>query len=727
MTTHPATPAVDWSPRYGALGGTASAASVAAAAGAVGDLLDWPALWPVCAGVAGVLLVALAARVHTPAGLTADQVAARRRLTIFYAVAWLAAAGWVAYVYEWSTVVARQPWPPYLLGVTLLGITALILTPRQRHTDPDVTGTGPSAVQPTPRPHQEWEDRLARICRIATPAVTTVTPWDSGNGITVAGICPDDGTTWQQLQPYAAALASHLRLPHGCGCEFGPGVDRGAFTLRVNTRDAMATERPYPERLPVRSIHDPIVIGWHRDDDPTELATLREDQIMAAGGTGSGKTNLLQDLNAGYQQCDDVLHWGIDLNGGAMVLPWLSPWLEGAVDRPALDWVATTVPEAIRMVEFAIDVAVARRRLYRQLMRELNVDMVPVSSRIPMIRIVLDEGAEAGSIEANSRLRAGIIRLTELGRAGGARIDVSVLRATADVIPVRVKRQIGVRIGLKVSDEEEANHLFGWKFRPDPADTPYKGSGLIRPTLEAPVRPFRTYRTALPGTVWRIAVDCAARRPVLDEPSLNAAGRAVYEDRWRRTMPYLTNDDEAYDAQDDAQDDAPAAQPAPPTAQRSTTTTAQPAAQRDAPRGAPRDEDPPPSRRNAPAAVFDFSAVRRQIDAARTRHDPEALDEQWQGMLTNPSLADLQQIADGQPRETDQGRAGDRPWIPAAVQLLDAAGPRGMSADELVAALRGKGLQVSRATLYRESSGFPGHPDVTTVRGRGFLHRRHAG
>lgn len=677
------TPVVDWSHRYGALGGTTSVASAAAAAAAVGDLLGWPPLWPVLAGVGGTALLVLADRVHQPAGEGERTI--RRRLLRLWAAAWLAGAGWCAYVYEFGTVLSSQVWPPFLAAVVLFAIAALILTPRP------APHTGPAgvAVATALRPHMDWEQRLAKLCRITPPTVVSATDWPTGNGYTLTGVFAGDGTTWQQLRQYEPSIAAVLRLPHGCGVEFDQGADRGGFTLRVNTRDAMATDRPYPADLTPLSILGPIPLGWHRDDDLTEVH-LRERCVMLAGETGSGKTNELQIINAGYCRCPDVLLWHIDMNGAAMSLPWLSPWFDGAVARPAVDWVASTPAEATRMVEYATAIALRRRVAYRQLMADQDTDLVPVSPAIPLIRIVMDEGAEATGLEANPKLRDGIVRLIELGRAAGVRVDLCVLRPTADIVPTRAKRQLGVRLGMAVTDPEDANHLYGWKFNPDPADTPYKGSGLIRVGGVGAPRPFRGWHTALPRTIYRIAVECADRRPVLDAPSAGTGpARDVYERRWERTLPWLR------DATGDAPGDAPGDA-------------------RDAPAASPGDAG------SASQEGMDFSAVRRAIDAAKgtlTAATPPAApaeDEVW---------ASLVERLTADPADTAVGSEAERPWLPVAVQLLAGAGPAGLTYEQLAAALAEQQLTPSRATVYRQLGT---HPDVVKL-ARGFAHTRAVG
>jgi S-DNA-T family DNA segregation ATPase FtsK/SpoIIIE len=392
------------------------------------------------------------------------------------------------------------------------------------------------------------------------------------------------------------------------------------------------------------TINGPIPFGWHRDDT-VAAAELRSRCALAVGETGSGKSNLLQNLNAGLVRCPDALVWHIDLGGAGMSLPWLGPWLDGETDRPVIDWVAADVPEAIAMTECALAVITRRRLAYRREARRADVDMLPLTHQVPGVYIVLDEGAEAMGVTASARLQANLVSIIELGRSVGVRVVLSALRATSDVLPARAKRQLGLRVGMRVTDPEEINHLFGWSYRPDPEDTPYPGCGLWRDGAAGPVRPFRSWDLTRPSSIGRVARACQSWRPTLDGPSLAGAQRELYEGRWERVRPLLDGD-------------PPMAVPA----------AANPGGQ--------------------PGGGLDLSKVDEAIAVARILTMPrQAVDAR---------VAELEQRL--APRPGPAGGAVE----PRArmLELLDAAGPDGLSGDAVLSALRDEGVSVARSTVF---------------------------
>src|SRR2546425_8816271 len=152
------------------------------------------------------------------------------------------------------------------------------------------------------------------------------------------------------------------------------------------------------------SISGPISFGWHRDDT-IAAAEMRQRCVLVVGDTGSGKSVVLQNINAGLVRCPDVLVWHIDLGGAGMSLPWLGPWLDGEARRPVVDWVAPDVDEALAMTETALGIIQRRRVAYRRATRRADVDMLPLTPRLPRLYIVPDEGAEARGITPSPKLQ----------------------------------------------------------------------------------------------------------------------------------------------------------------------------------------------------------------------------------------------------------------------------------------------------------------------------------
>lgn len=525
---------------------TAASAMVAGAVAAFGDarVLALSPLWPLLAGV-----VCAAASVYVGVQNAA------LRAGIFRASCWAAAACWVAYCYRYG---AWKPvtWEALGAGTVALGVLSLAFPMPDEHTaddkrpappsaaqsaEPDVR-IGPDGVPTVVDPEaRKWEQRLHRVCGIEGCEVTEIADWPSGTGYDVRGVTPDDGTSWKSIDPQR--LRASLRVARGCGVEVAQGEHSGEFVIGVSTVDALSDEalgedqRSYLDTS-MLTIDGPIPLGVYRDGTQVE-ANLRQCCSFTVGQRGSGKSNFLHNLSAGFLRCPDVLVWHIDLGGAGLALPWVGPWLDGDMERPVVDWVATDPAEAILMTEFALQVIDRRRAAYRLRMKERNSDILPCSFDLPAIRIILDETAEAAGQAADPRLKANITRIIQLGRSTAVGFDLSGLRGTSAVCPTEAMAQISMRVLFGVASVEEIGYALGWHTKLNPADAPYPGVGWFRPSLADPVRVFRGPRTALPHTIESIAHAVADRRPALDAKSLNVPLREQYLSRWDRVVPLL--------------------------------------------------------------------------------------------------------------------------------------------------------------------------------------------
>src|SRR5690606_28755458 len=140
--------------------------------------------------------------------------------------------------------------------------------------------------------------------------------------------------------------------------------------------------------------------------------------------------------------------WHIDLNGGGMSQPWLHGWLTGQSERPAVDWAAADIDEALQLAAAALRIAKARKRYTRQLKIETNASLMPVSPDLPEFVVLVDEGAAALSPMTRDpvlrELRETIEEIQRIGRNEAVNIVVSGLRATQDMISPNVRKQSAV-------------------------------------------------------------------------------------------------------------------------------------------------------------------------------------------------------------------------------------------------------------------------------------------
>lgn len=522
---------VDWKAGHGPLSGTLNATTGALTATVLTHAVGMPAWWALAAGAAG-------AAGTIGAGLRQAVTAVTLS---FRGGCWMTAGTWSS----WALATGGPANPTALGALAVAGIAAGTLsvafaaheeTEQARRTTLLTIGTRRALAA-------EWIDRLERVCRITGAQIPGIENWPTGTGYTVEVELPEGGTTRRAVADRADALASDLDLPNGCGVQVLPGVSRRRVLVLVATRSMLGTEVPYPldEITQTLTVNNALPVALLADGGRCEL-DMRQASTIVTGPTGSGKTNWLHTLIARLSQTNDVLVWVIDLNGGSVGLPWLNAWREaqqgaagsrwaGAdIPAPGVDWVASTVEEARRMLEAAVRIAKARKVAYQSAMRDADDDKLPVGPDTPEIVIVMDEGAEASATREGKDVMAGLSEVIRIARAMAIRAVVSVLRVTQDVLPdPMVRKQAANRVCTGATEDSELGHLFGW--RALSAEDSFHGPGSVLVGVEG--------KQPRPGQQWRITPRgiedvCAAtthRRPALDAPSLKAAGRD-YEDRW---------------------------------------------------------------------------------------------------------------------------------------------------------------------------------------------------
>lgn len=651
----------DWAGPYGTVGGTACLTVGAYAAVSWGHAVGLPAWWAlVAAAVLGWAELVVSAHRALP---TPGRV---------YRVGCALGAG------VWGCwALATSPWTLHaalalVVGAVAAGVLATVYAYTQPPDQPKA-----AAVQPQPagrgldREAREWELRLARIANIGkvTPEgvlvdgaeVRGIGKWPTGAGRTIDVDLPR-GKTWRDhVLPFAAALASDLRLPAGCGVEIGRGVHQGACVIRVSEKDELGSDQPYPDDYRPMSINYPIPIGVHRDSTLAEIE-MRQPSTMVIGQKGSGKTNQLQVIIGGLGRCTDCLVWCLDMGGGGVGLPWLWPWQDGTAARPVIDWVAADPDEARLMLEAGLRVARHRKVAYAQRKRAANTDLLPIDAEVPEIVIVVDEGAEVTSwrskLGAISDLLTSIV---QIARDSAVNVVYSGLRATGDTIGRDMSTQMGNRLALRMQDETEYGVTLGWSGKVSPEDIAHPGCGFLA-TIDRPApRPYRAYRM-LPAQIEALSAAVADLRPVLDEPSARVAGEA-YATRWDRAA-YLLDDDPATSTNTE---DKP----------MSDGYTMPPA------------RDPQELLREA--AELD-RAMREEIAQARGDVNDPDVDERFRQIVAG-TVVPADPSTWPAPDVSASGRA-------RLVELVDLAGPGGIMFGDLQERLAAEGYKPSRSTLY---------------------------
>ncbi|WP_329033795.1 hypothetical protein OIE71_15965 [Streptomyces sp. NBC_01725] len=524
-------PVWDWAAGHGPVTGALSATTGAFAVATTGAATGMPPGWALTAGVAGALG-------HTIAGL---RVRNAGRTIATRAASWLVGAGWTT----WAMTTGPLTWTALGSLATIgigMGAAARTASLYEEAREEEALAAAARQVAAELSADRraiaaEWVDRIQRVCGI-TLRVLAVEMWPTGTGFTIDAELPAGGTTYDRIAKESAKLSADARLPHGCTATAGPGIHQGRVLIDVTTADVLSAELTYPTEYGPLSIYTGLPWGYRTNAEEI-CAYLREQCALVVGPTGSGKTNMVHVILAGFARATDILTWVIDLNAGSAGLPWVRPALDSTGQttsgmRPGVDWLAGTYDEAVLMLDAAVKVAKHRKMAYQDLLSAANTDLLPVSASIPQVMVVIDEGAEilASNDPRMRKLAAKILEVIRIARAMGLRTVLTALGATGSVLGnLMIRREAKARVCLTGGEVEgmDLGKVFPGSrgLRVDQA--PYKGSGFMG-TPESPAALFKCWRI-LPNQIRDIVAATSDRHPVLDAPSVKAAG-APYVRRW---------------------------------------------------------------------------------------------------------------------------------------------------------------------------------------------------
>ncbi|MFD4591284.1 hypothetical protein [Streptomyces rubiginosohelvolus] len=524
-------PVWDWAAGHGPVTGALSATTGALAVATTGAATGMPPAWALTVGAAGAIG-------HTISSLR-ERLSART--IAMRSASWLVGAGWTT----WAMTSGPLTWAALgslaTIGVgigaaarsTLLHEEARELeaiAADERHVARELSAERRAIAA-------EWVDRVQRVCHL-TLRVVAVEMWPTGTGFTIDAELPAGGTTYDRIAQHSAALSADARLPHGCTAVASQGVHQGRVLIDVTTVNVLAEERTYPTTYTPLSLYTGIPWGYRTNAEEI-CVFLREQCALVVGPTGSGKTNMVHVILAGFARTTDVLTWVIDLNAGSAGLPWVRPALdpngspvEGV--RPGIDWLASTYEEAVLMLDAALAVGLRRKVAYQDLMARANTDLLPISAQIPQIMLVVDEGAEilTSPDRRMKDLAKKILEVIRMLRAMGVRTVLTALGATGSVLGnLMIRREAKARVCLTGGETEgmDLSKVFPGArgLRPDQA--PYKGAGFMG-TPESAAALFKVWRI-LPNQIGDIVLATSEIHPTLDEVSSKAAG-AAYATRW---------------------------------------------------------------------------------------------------------------------------------------------------------------------------------------------------
>ncbi|WP_369179257.1 hypothetical protein [Streptomyces mutabilis] len=526
-------PVLDWAAGHGPVTGALSATTGAFAVATTGAATSMPPGWALAVGAAGALG-------HTIVGL---RVRNAGRTLATRAASWLVGAGWTT----WAMTHGPLTWAALGSLATMgVGIGAAarssVLFEEAREEEALAAERRQVAAELSADRRAiaaEWVDRIQRVCSI-TVRVVGVEQWETGAGYSIDAELPAGGATWDKIAAESARLSADARLPHGCTATASPGVHQGRVIIDVTTVNVLEQERTYPSDYGPLSVHTGIPWGYRTNAEQI-LAYLREQCALIVGPTGSGKTNMVHSILAGFARADDILTWVIDLNAGSAGLPWVLPALNGEIKaedgravRPGIDWLAGTYDEAMTMLDVAVRVAKQRKMGYQDVLSRANTDLLPISAKVPQIMLVIDEGAEilASPDRHVRKLGDKILEVIRIARAMGIRTVLTALGATGSVLSnLMIRREAKVRVALTGGEKEgmDLSKMFPGSRGLRVEQAPHKGAGFMG-TPESPAALFKAWRI-LPNQIREIIAATSERHPTLDPVSAKAAGPA-YARRW---------------------------------------------------------------------------------------------------------------------------------------------------------------------------------------------------
>ncbi|MFF2923095.1 hypothetical protein ACFVTP_11945 [Streptomyces celluloflavus] len=474
--------------------------------------------------------------------------------------------------------------------------------------------------------------------------------------------------------------------------------------LHVTTRDVLGETLNLPADDHPLTITEPLTLGLLESGEPLEIL-FRQNSILIAGKKGSGKSVLLHVIIAAITRATDAVIWMIDLAEGNAASRWLRPWVEdwkdrdgNLIDRPILDWVATTHEESVRLLNAALAIAAGRSG-------RMKGGKIRPKPEEPALIVLSDENADlmAWSPQAVQAKTRGVKK----GRKAAVDYIDAVQRGTGpNTGGGEIDSQYDTVIGMRFSKKGEGQFVFpdhygavdlsllpcsGALYILDEARRQAGGVGPERAKVHFANDDDENADGSPRDDIEQLSVARWDIRPDLDAAAQADAAPYGYEDRWSDPARTAWLRDETKE-------------PATPTAAPTTSLHKPPP-----PPPAPgpvmaSGSEPLPSMR--PLEYYIDKAKSQPPDASKpspSESGTETQDDPHIARAIADALAQFESITEqaarAQAAQEEPAAAAEGPeWLPTAIDAIESAGSMGMK-PAAVAELVGRDRKTVREAL----------------------------
>jgi len=324
------------------------------------------------------------------------------------------------------------------------------------------------------------EDTLKSFGIAVSPAGANVGPTVTQYAY---GVPP--GTRITKISNLQAELAMHLESVTGSVRLEIPIPGRNAIGVEVpNTTKSLVYFKDILLSDPMKSAKSKLTVGMGKDVSGAvrvyDLAKM--PHLLVAGATGSGKSVFLHSVmfsilyRASPQEVKFIL---IDPKRVELVNYNGIPHLQAPV--------ITDMEKAPSAFRWACNEMTRRYKLF-EAARARNIDIYNENSgfqALPHIVIIVDELADLMVVDANS-VEHSIVRLSQLSRATGIHMILTLQRPSADILTGLIKANIPSRIAFNVASQVDSRVIID-----QPGAEKLTGRGdmlFVPPDLNKPIR-----------------------------------------------------------------------------------------------------------------------------------------------------------------------------------------------------------------------------------------------